>query len=103
VNTGWQGGPYGVGHRISIEHTRAIVAACLNGSLEKVDYKPHPILGLQVPKECPGVPNEVLDAGDAWDNPEECRGRTEDLMERFRKAFAPFAEGVSEGVRRAAF
>jgi phosphoenolpyruvate carboxykinase (ATP) len=103
VNTGWQGGPYGVGHRISIEHTRAIVAACLDGSLEKVEYEPHPILGLNVPRECPGVPREILRPGDAWDDPDEYRRRTEELIARFGLAFAPFADSVSEGVRGAAF
>ncbi|MBD3175854.1 MAG: phosphoenolpyruvate carboxykinase (ATP), partial [Armatimonadia bacterium] len=103
VNTGWQGGPYGVGERISIAHTRAIVRACLDGSLEKEEFEPHPIMGLPVPKNCPGVPSEILRPGDAWDDKDEYRRKTEELMASFREAFAEFAEGTSEEVRAAGF
>ena len=56
VNTGWTGGPYGVGHRMSIAYTRAMVTAALDGSLAKVETRPDPIFGIQVPISCPGVP-----------------------------------------------
>ncbi|MBX2860838.1 MAG: phosphoenolpyruvate carboxykinase (ATP) [Vampirovibrio sp.] len=66
INTGWQGGPYGVGKRISIPHTRAMVTAALNGDLESVDYDTHPVLNIQVPTTCPGVPSEMLNPRNSW-------------------------------------
>jgi phosphoenolpyruvate carboxykinase (ATP) len=70
VNTGWTGGPYGVGHRISIPYTRAMVRAALRGDLDGVEYRTDPIFGLHVPKVCPGVPPEILDPRQTWQNKE---------------------------------
>jgi phosphoenolpyruvate carboxykinase (ATP) len=68
VNTGWTGGPYGVGSRISIPYTRAMVRAALRGDLDGVEYRLDPVFGLQVPKLCPGVPDKVLDPRETWQN-----------------------------------
>jgi phosphoenolpyruvate carboxykinase (ATP) len=68
VNTGWTGGPYGVGSRISIPYTRAMVRAALRGDLDSVEYRLDPVFGLQVPKLCPGVPDKVLDPRETWQN-----------------------------------
>ncbi len=66
VNTGWTGGPYGVGSRIKLKYTRAMIASILAGDLEKVDYEQHPIFGLHMPKYCKGVPTEMLDPMNTW-------------------------------------
>ncbi|WP_303673969.1 phosphoenolpyruvate carboxykinase (ATP) [Vampirovibrio chlorellavorus] len=66
INTGWQGGPYGLGKRVSIPHTRAMVTAALNGSLDQQTFEIHPVFNVLVPKACPGVPAEVLDARGQW-------------------------------------
>ena len=68
VNTGWSGGPYGVGKRISLPYTRAIIKAVLDGSLADVDCFIDPVFGLRVPKSCPGVPPEILDPRNTWED-----------------------------------
>jgi len=66
INTGWSGGPYGVGSRIKLKYTRAMITAILEGQLESVDFEEHPIFGLKMPKYCPGVPSEILDPMNTW-------------------------------------
>lgn len=66
INTGWSGGPYGVGSRIKLKYTRAMITATLEGKLNDVEYEQHPIFGLHMPKECPGVPSEMLDPMNTW-------------------------------------
>ncbi len=66
VNTGWSGGPYGVGSRIKLKYSRAMITAILKGQLDDVDYEQHPIFGLHMPKYCPGVPTEILDPMNTW-------------------------------------
>lgn len=66
INTGWIGGPYGIGKRISIPYTRAIVNAALSGDLENVEYTLHPVFNMLVPKSCPNVPSEILDPKQTW-------------------------------------
>jgi phosphoenolpyruvate carboxykinase (ATP) len=68
VNTGWTGGAYGVGQRIPIRYTRAMIRAAMRGELESVPYRLHPIFGLEMPTECPGVPAELLDPRSTWQN-----------------------------------
>ncbi|MCH8274670.1 MAG: phosphoenolpyruvate carboxykinase (ATP) [Armatimonadetes bacterium] len=66
VNTGWSGGPYGVGERMDLPHTRAMVKAALNGDLDRVEFRPDPVFGFSVPQTCPGVPPQVLNPRDTW-------------------------------------
>ena len=66
VNTGWSGGPYGVGSRIKLKYTRAMITAILKGELDKVEFEMHPIFGLLMPKSCPNVPTEILDPMNTW-------------------------------------
>jgi phosphoenolpyruvate carboxykinase (ATP) len=66
INTGWSGGPYGVGKRVSIKHSRAMVTAALTGALDIVKYRHDDLFNLDVPTECPGVPSEVLDPKLTW-------------------------------------
>ena len=70
VNTGWSGGPYGIGERISLPYTRAIIKAALDGSLTDVEYRIDPVFGLRVPTTCPGVPSKILDPRNTWEDKE---------------------------------
>ncbi len=66
VNTGWTGGAYGVGERMSIKHTRALLTAALEGKLNDVDYEKDPVFGLATPLSCAGVPSEILNPRNTW-------------------------------------
>ncbi len=66
INTGWSGGPYGVGSRIKLKYTRAMISAAMKGELDQVDYEQHPIFGVQMPKYCHNVPSEILDPINTW-------------------------------------
>jgi len=94
VNTGWVGGPYGVGKRISIRHTRALLSAALNGKLDEVKYTRDPIFGFEVPMECPGVPDEVLSPSSSWGDKKEYERRYKDLAMRFKENFAKFTDNT---------
>ena len=89
VNTGWTGGPYGTGHRISINDTRAIVTAALDGKLNDVEYVNHPIFNIAVPKECPMVDNNILDPINTWDDKDaynkKATGLAQDFIENFKQ------------------
>jgi phosphoenolpyruvate carboxykinase (ATP) len=91
INTGWVGGPYGVGKRISIRHTRALLSAVLNGKLLNVEYYTDPLFGFQVPKSCPDVPQEVLYPAEAWPNEQEYWKRYRQLAARYIDNFKKFA------------
>jgi len=101
VNTGWSGGPFGVGSRMKIAYTRAMVTAALDGSLAEVETRPHPVFGLHVPVSCPGVPAEVLDPRSTWDDPDAYDRAAADLARRFRENFAPYENEVAEEVHAA--
>jgi phosphoenolpyruvate carboxykinase (ATP) len=94
VNTGWVGGPYGVGKRISIRHTRALLNAALNGKLEDVKYAKDPIFGFEVPMECPNVPADVLSPSSSWGDKKEYDRRYKDLAMRFKENFAKFTDNT---------
>ena len=66
LNTGWTGGAYGVGSRLKIAYTRAMIRAALSGQLDHVSYRRHPVFNVDVPTECPGVPEAVLDPRGTW-------------------------------------
>ena len=68
VNTGWTGGPYGIGSRMKIQYTRAMLNAALDGKLDKVEYETDPIFNLLIPKSCEGVPSEVLNPKNTWED-----------------------------------
>jgi len=100
VNTGWTGGAYGVGKRMNLPHTRAMLTAALSGALAGAEYEEHLFFGLAVPKSCPGVPAEVLDARGMWKDGEAYDRAARDLTRRFQKNFETFS-GVPEKVRNA--
>ena len=85
LNTGWVGGRYGVGERMSIAHTRAIVRAVLEGDLRGVSTHIDPIFGLHIPNRIPGVPREVLDTRDSWPNPEDYDRQAQKLKDMFER------------------
>ncbi len=90
VNTGWVGGSYGVGERMNLPYTRAMVDAAIEGRLDDVHVKPHPIFQVLVPVEVPGVPAELLDARSLWKDGAAYDRAAADLAARFRKNFAKF-------------
>jgi phosphoenolpyruvate carboxykinase (ATP) len=99
VNTGWSGGPYGVGQRMSIAHTRALVHAALNGSLDNVPFRTEPNFGLSIPTSCPGVPSEVLDPRETWADKDAYDAQARKLARMFEENFEQFAGQVPEEVR----
>ncbi|HID09417.1 TPA: phosphoenolpyruvate carboxykinase (ATP), partial [Candidatus Micrarchaeota archaeon] len=94
VNTGWIGGPYGVGKRIDISLTRAMIRAALEGELERAGYTESPVFRLKVPRACPGVPAEVLSPERTWRKREEYYRSAEallrELTEHFVRSFPDF-------------
>lgn len=102
INTGWTGGPYGVGSRIELSFTRAMIKAALNGTLMQVDYITHPVFGLRVPKRCPDVPNAILNPRDTWRNEDEYDKAAIDLASRFVRNFEKYADKASPDILAAA-
>ena len=102
VNTGWTGGAYGVGKRMSIGHTRALLRAALAGELDHVEYRTDPFFGLSIPVAVPGVPSEVLDPREAWADKAAYDNAAKALVGRFIANFASFAEHVDDDVKAAA-
>ena len=90
VNTGWQGGSYGVGKRIDLPHTRAIVDDAVEGDLGKVEFEIEPAFGLSIPKACPGVPSEMLNPRNAWVDKAAYDRMAAELRGRFAKNFEKF-------------
>jgi phosphoenolpyruvate carboxykinase (ATP) len=90
VNTGWSGGPYGVGERMPIKYTRRMIAAALNGELDEVNFTSHPIFKILVPDSVSGVPNEILDPQKTWDDPEGYNEQASELAHRFVENFKQF-------------
>jgi phosphoenolpyruvate carboxykinase (ATP) len=90
INTGWSGGPYGVGHRISIPHTRAMVDAVLSGEIEKSEFYTDPNFNVEVPKSCPGIPDEILDPKSTWQDKEAYDKQAIKLAEMFMANFKKF-------------
>ncbi len=102
VNTGWSGGAYGTGSRMSIKVTRALLRAALDGSLAKVEFVRDPFFGLMIPKAVPGIPTEVLNPRDAWADKAAYDRTAANLVGLFEKNFATFAGAVSDDVKAAA-
>ncbi|HEY5720379.1 MAG TPA: phosphoenolpyruvate carboxykinase (ATP), partial [Gammaproteobacteria bacterium] len=102
VNTGWTGGPYGVGKRMSIAHTRAIIDAIHSGALDGVETVADPVFGVGVPTSCPGVPAEVLVPKNAWADRAAYDAQAKKLAELFHANFAKFADQASDEIKAAA-
>ncbi|WP_027409575.1 phosphoenolpyruvate carboxykinase (ATP) [Anoxybacillus tepidamans] len=91
VNTGWTGGEYGVGSRMKLQYTRAMVQAALEGELNNVETVKDPIFGLEIPAHVPGVPDEVLLPKNTWADQEAYERKAKELAEKFRENFKKFA------------
>ncbi|MEW9032879.1 MAG: phosphoenolpyruvate carboxykinase (ATP), partial [Planifilum fimeticola] len=100
VNTGWSGGPYGVGKRVKLAYTRAMVRAAIKGDLEQVPMTPDPIFQVEVPESCPGVPKEILWPRNTWNDPEQFDRQARELARRFQENFAKFKD-VPQSIRDA--
>ena len=98
VNTGWSGGPYGVGSRMKISYTRAMVRAALDGSLANSPVKVDPVFGLSVPVNIHGLPQEVLDARGTWKDAAAYDAQAKKLAEMFRENMKKFGPAVDEKI-----
>jgi phosphoenolpyruvate carboxykinase (ATP) len=102
INTGWSGGGYGVGNRMKLSYTRAMITAALTGNLDTVNFETHPIFGMQMPTSCPNVPSEILNPKNTWDNKENYDTTAKKLAEMFIKNFEKFTDQVSNEILDAA-
>ena len=102
VNTGWSGGSYGVGERMSLKYTRAMITAAMNGELSHVEYQTQPIFELEIPKSCPNVPSEILNPKDTWTDKTAFDETANRLASKFVKNFEQFEEQSSDAIRSAA-
>ena len=98
VNTGWTGGPYGVGHRMSIKYTRALLDAALEGKLDQVKFEKDPIFGLAIPANCPDVPVEILIPRNTWKDKAAYDQKARELAKRFKDNFKSFESLVNQKV-----
>jgi phosphoenolpyruvate carboxykinase (ATP) len=98
LNTGWSGGSYGTGSRISLKHTRNLITAALTGRLDDVEYKTHEVFGLAYPTTCPGVPDEILDARSTWADKASYDATANKLAAAFNKNFEKFSEYANDEI-----
>lgn len=101
INTGWSGGAYGVGKRMKIEHTRAMLNAALEGKLDNAETETDPFFGLHIPKEVDGVPSKVLNPRNSWQNKDEYDSAAKKLANMFHVNFKEFEADVDEPIRNA--
>lgn len=102
VNTGWSGGSFGVGSRMKLSFTRAMITAALNGELDKVQFESMPVFSLSMPKSCPGVPAEILNPRNTWNDKNEYDSKMNTLAASFVKNFAQYADFANEEILNAA-
>jgi phosphoenolpyruvate carboxykinase (ATP) len=101
VNTGWSGGPYGVGSRMKLGYTRSMITAALNGSLAKVTFIEHPIFGLLMPENCPDVPVEILNPRNTWADKDKYDQKANELAIAFTTNFKQFEEYADKEILNA--
>jgi phosphoenolpyruvate carboxykinase (ATP) len=102
VNTGWSGGGYGVGSRMKLSYTRAMLTAALNGELDAIEYTTHPVFGVQMPNSCPNVPQEILHPRNTWADKAAYDQTANALANKFNENFKKFEDGSSEAIKQAA-
>ena len=102
INTGWTGGPYGVGNRIKLSYTRSLITAALNGDLDKVKYDTMPVFGLSMPASCTGVPVEILNPRNTWKDKDAYDIQANNLAASFVKNFAQYASAANSEIMSAA-
>ncbi|MFN3529219.1 MAG: phosphoenolpyruvate carboxykinase (ATP) [Bacteroidia bacterium] len=98
VNTGWTGGPYGLGHRMSLKYTRAMITAALEGELQQVAFERHPVFGVMMPKTCPNVPDELLNPRNTWTDQEAYDQKAQQLAQAFIENFEQYKSGATESI-----
>ncbi len=101
VNTGWTGGPYGIGTRMKLPHTRALIRAALEGKLDNIETVTDPVFGLEIPTTCPEVPPEVLQPENTWKDKDAFRQKAQELAEKFTQNAEQFVGDTPEAVRNA--
>ncbi|MBI4520549.1 MAG: phosphoenolpyruvate carboxykinase (ATP) [Gemmatimonadetes bacterium] len=101
VNTGWTGGPYGVGRRMKLEYTRAMIRAVLAGTLQSAEFEREPVFGLLIPESAPHVPADVLKPRSTWPDAKDYDARAAKLAGMFKQNFEQFAGDVTAAVRDA--
>jgi phosphoenolpyruvate carboxykinase (ATP) len=92
INTGWTGGPYGIGSRMKLKYTRSMITAALKGELDNVEYVDHNVFGIAIPQSCSNVPSEILNPRNTWENPEQYDLKAKELAGKFNANFAKFEE-----------
>jgi phosphoenolpyruvate carboxykinase (ATP) len=102
INTGWSGGAYGVGKRMKLFYTRAMITAALNGELDNVEFEAHPIFGMMMPKTCPNVPREILHPRFTWADREAYDETAKKLAQMFISNFEKYAAQVTDEILAAA-
>jgi phosphoenolpyruvate carboxykinase (ATP) len=102
INTGWVGGAYGVGDRIKLSYTRAMISAALNGDLDQLSYHEHPIFGLMMPESCPNVPTELLNPKNTWTDKEAYDQQALVLAKKFEQNFKAFEDQASPDILKGA-
>jgi len=102
INTGWSGGSYGVGNRMSLKYTRAMITAAINGELDKVEYVPHQVFGILKPQTCPNVPSEILNPRETWADKSAYDKKASELAALFVKNFEKYADQANEEILSAA-
>lgn len=98
VNTGWTGGAYGTGERMSLKHTRRMIKAAMNGELAQTEYQTHEVFGLQMPLSCPEVPNELLDPKSTWSDKNDYDTKANELAVKFLDNFKQFESEASKEI-----
>ncbi|MFI5164609.1 MAG: phosphoenolpyruvate carboxykinase (ATP) [Bacteroidia bacterium] len=98
VNTGWTGGEYGVGSRIKLSYTRALITAALNGELEKLKFDTLPVFNLNIPATCPNVPSEILNPRNTWKNKDMYDAKAAELARSFVKNFEQYARAANDEI-----
>ena len=101
INTGWSGGSFGVGNRMKLRYTRAMLNAALDGKLDNVDYIIDERFNFQIPTSCPDVPDEILIPRQTWTNPLEYDETADKLAKMFNENFKRYSNGVSDDVNSA--
>ncbi|MDX1686212.1 MAG: phosphoenolpyruvate carboxykinase (ATP), partial [Saprospiraceae bacterium] len=102
VNTGWTGGAYGVGERMGLNYTRAMIRAALRGDLQNVEYQEHPVFGINMPMSCPQVPSELLNPRNTWEHKQDYDEQANLLANLFTRNFDKFKDKASEDILEAA-
>lgn len=102
VNTGWSGGAYGVGQRMKLSYTRAMITAVLNGELDNVTFEAHPVFGMLMPTTCPNIPEQILNPRNTWTDKDAYDATAKKLAAEFIKNFEKYASGVNDEILAAA-